>query len=54
VRVEEGEEVGECPNCGIVSGDDVNFNFPNQATCGDCGAELERAGIANETRTINQ
>jgi len=38
--------VGICREHGVIAGNAVNFNFPNPATCGLCGAELERAALA--------
>lgn len=38
--------VGECPDCGYVSGDDVEYRFPNPSKCGDCGTELEKTTMA--------
>lgn len=42
-----GEEIqaGNCPECGIVAGDCVEWNFPNPATCSRCGSELITAGV---------
>lgn len=54
MKIEEGEEVGECENCGIVTGDDVALNFPNQPECNNCGEPLERATIAQQDRKITQ
>ena len=46
--IEKGEPVGECPDCGIVHGDDVAFNFPHPAEC-SCGSELDDCRIADRT-----
>lgn len=42
----ERTEVGECPDCGYVHGDDVDLNFPNPATC-SCGEELLSVRLAD-------
>lgn len=39
---------GDCPECGVVAGDAVEWNFPNPAECSICGSELEVAGMATE------
>lgn len=41
--------VGECPNCGFVTGDEVEMIFPRVADCNNCGAELDRATVAEES-----
>jgi hypothetical protein len=38
--------VGDCPKHGYVSGNEVEFNFPNKAKC-FCGRELERCTVAD-------
>jgi hypothetical protein len=43
--IEQGEQVGECPECGFVHGEDVSLNFPNEPMC-SCGEELLRATVA--------
>lgn len=49
----EKEPVGNCPEHGPVYGDDLNFNFPQPATCqtetddGECGLEVEQVVMAN-------
>jgi len=40
---------GVCKNCGVVADELVIWNFPNPATCGKCGRELEIAGMATST-----
>lgn len=40
--------VGRCPEHGLVSGDDVDFRFPNVPECNLCGSELTRATIADK------
>lgn len=37
---------GECPEHGVIADKLVEWNFPNPARCGKCGAELEVAGMA--------
>lgn len=44
----EKVEVGQCPNCGLVSEDEVDFRFPNKAKCNNCGAKLERTRVVTE------
>ena len=39
---------GECPNHGVVTGNSVEWRFPNPAECEICGAKLEIAGVATE------
>ncbi|QLG30071.1 hypothetical protein HUG10_21025 (plasmid) [Halorarum halophilum] len=53
LTVDEGAEIGECPTCGIITEDDVEFNFPCPATCNRCGATLDSARIAPMTITID-
>lgn len=43
-------DAGKCENCGIVSGDDVNWNFPLPATCDICGLELVTAGVVSKEK----
>ena len=38
--------VGDCPNCGVIAGDSVSWNFPAPATCGLCEIELNAAAMA--------
>lgn len=37
---------GECPECGIVWGDDVDVEFPCGGECLVCGSDLEQMTIA--------
>lgn len=45
---EDKVQAGICPNCGLVTGDDVNWNFPNPATCDKCLYELKVAGLVTQ------
>lgn len=45
-------QVGECDEHGFVTGDDVEFNFPQPARCGICGERLERCTVADEARVV--
>lgn len=40
-------QVGECPKCGYVVKE--NIDFPNSPTC-ECGEELTRATVASEEK----
>jgi len=46
-------EAGICPNCGVVSGDSVDFGFPEPAKCNDCDEELNEAGVVDESVITN-
>lgn len=41
--------VGQCPGCGIVTGDEVDFRFPRVSLCNNCGSALKSATIADES-----
>lgn len=43
------EPVGNCPEHGPVYGDELQFNFPNPATCSKdgCGLECEQVVLAD-------
>lgn len=47
-QIEPGTPVGKCPNCGGVYGEEVHIEFPTEAACNRCGAELEKAGLADK------
>lgn len=53
IEVSEGDDVGECPNCGPVVRDDVEKDFP-VANCGICGSRLRRATTASHDTRITQ
>lgn len=38
--------VGKCPNCGYVTGDDLDYQFPNPSECLLCGAEMTNTTVA--------
>jgi len=38
--------VGDCPNCGVIADEAVNWNFPAPATCALCEVELNVAAMA--------
>lgn len=46
---QDKQPVGNCPEHGPVYGDDLNFNFPQPATCDkdECGREVEQVVMAN-------
>lgn len=48
VTITEDTKIGECESCGIITDDDINFNFPNPAQCNLCGKELSRASITSK------
>jgi len=39
--------VGKCSNCGYVTGDDLEYNFPCSSECLKCGEELENTTVAD-------
>lgn len=39
--------VGQCENCGYVTGDSVDYRFPQPAECNDCGEQLLTTTIAD-------
>lgn len=41
------DAVGRCPNCGIVTGDELDYRFPNPCECNRCGSQLEKTMIAS-------
>lgn len=43
---------GKCPRCGIVYGDEVEYNFPAPAEC-ECGMELETCTTARKEEIEN-
>lgn len=45
-------EVGICSDCGLITADQVNLNFPNPPTCDDCGSELEKATVTTEETEV--
>ena len=47
---EEKVPVGKCPVHGVVTDDDVNFNFPAPATCEKCGHELTVVGLETPSK----
>lgn len=51
VRLEPGDLVGKCDNCGYLLEDDINFNFPCPNTCVYCGTELEATKVSPKEMT---
>lgn len=39
--------VGKCPNCGYVTGDDLDYRFPEPSGCLQCGEELTNTTVAD-------
>ena len=38
--VEPFKLAGRCPNCDLVTDDEINLRFTNQSECNICGAKL--------------
>lgn len=51
-EVEEGDPVGFCDSCGIVTGDQLEYNFPCPAECAKCGSELDEVMISQRDQEV--
>jgi len=54
IEFSEGDEVGNCPDCGAVVGENVLMEFPSVAYCGLCGRELQKVTIAQHDGRITE
>ena len=43
-------QVGKCPTCGIVTGDEIDYRFPNPCECTNCGDQLEKTKFVRKER----